>query len=193
MAPAPPSICATSPTPGRNAPGAAFCRRVAAGARHQAAARGRSATIAAPHARHVVGERRAQRAADDIDRPLGRLRRATASRPNGSGRNPRSRHRGRSGRVYPRRSNRCSLFVAAPSVCHLFRPAGQRLACVAADCPAAIFTVSCAKLQANSGLSLRGCAALGQRLPQARGTRGRDVFGHRRGRFHRIECGRQPQ
>ena len=27
-----------------------------------------------PHARHVVGERRAQRAADDVDRPLGRLR-----------------------------------------------------------------------------------------------------------------------
>ena len=49
----------------------------------------------APDAGHIVGERRAQRAADDIDAAGQGFSRAAVSPPNGSGRNRRSRHRER--------------------------------------------------------------------------------------------------
>ena len=107
-APAPPSICATSPAPGRNGPRArraASCRCCAKPSRR----RGRSATIAGPQARHVVG----QAARRGCWRPCPPARpgaaSATASPPNGRARNRRSRHRGRSG---PARG--CSSWLMGP-------------------------------------------------------------------------------
>ena len=141
---------------------------------------------------HVIGERRAQRAADDVDRPVGRLRaqqlhhRMAAHEipdPDIGDDQDRRWRLGLSSwlmRAAPQPSNSVAFRVGQ----------GQALACGPAACPATIFTVSRA---IYGECSRHNCARLRSGAKDGPSGEVGHVFGHRRGRVHRIERGGQPQ